>query len=81
MTAERLAADLAEFFGMDQAAAEEALADALRVESPPLSRLAVSFRAPWWRRRVQLRLFPRRYRLWMRREVLRQVADMRGNQS
>lgn len=57
---------------------DEAIAQALRGEANALRRFGVTFRAPWWRRRIQARIAPRRYRLWVQREALRQVDDLNG---
>lgn len=51
---------------------------ALRGDAPALARVGVSVRPPWWRRRVQARLAPRRYRLWVQRTALAQVRQATG---
>lgn len=43
----------------------------VRRQAKALSRLGVSIDQPWWRRRLQSRFAPRRYRLWVQFELLR----------
>jgi hypothetical protein len=53
----------------------EALRDALRGDHEPLSRIGVSVVIPWWRRRIQRYVAPRRFKLWVQRRIL---SDLDG---
>ena len=77
MTAEQLAQDMADFHGTSPVHTSEALAAALRGEVAGLRRFGVAIRPPWWRRRLQARLAPVRFRLWVQRETLRQIDAVR----
>jgi hypothetical protein len=72
------AQDLADAFGISRERTSEALAAALRGEVGSLRRFGVAIRPPWWRRRLQARLAPRRFRLWVQRETLRQIDLVAG---
>lgn len=67
------AQDLADAFGISRQRTSEALASALRGETSSLQRFGVLIRPPWWRRRLQARLAPSRFRVWVQRETLRQL--------
>lgn len=54
----------------------EAIGKALRGNVAALRRVGVSIRPPWWRRRIQARIQPRRFRLWVQRETLRQLDQL-----
>jgi hypothetical protein len=58
--------------------AARAVGHALRGDATALSRLGVAIpRPPRWRRWLQARLTPQRYRLWIQRQVLDQIEDDR----
>lgn len=56
----------------------EALRKALTVDAAALSRIGVTIRVPWWRRQVQRRVVPRRFRRWLQREALREADSFRA---
>lgn len=51
------------------------IAQALRGNPRALSRIGVAIRVPKWRRRLQARLMPRRYQLWLQRTLLAQLDE------
>lgn len=57
----------------------EALRTALLGNVPALSRMGVSIqRPPWWRRKLQAKVAPRRYRRWWQAQVLDQLDQAAG---
>lgn len=58
---------------------DEAIRSALRGDARALRRFGVLIRPPWWRRRIQARIAPRRFRLWVQGEALRQIEVAGGD--
>lgn len=53
----------------------QAVGAALRGDAQALARFGVTIpRPPWWRRKLQARLFPERYALHVQRQCMDQVA-------
>jgi len=53
----------------------EALRDALRGDHEPLARFGVSVVVPWWRRKIQRYVTPRRFKLWVQLRILEDLED------
>lgn len=46
------------------------LGNALRYDAAALKRMGIELRVPWWRRHIQARYWPDRYRLWVQLRLL-----------
>jgi hypothetical protein len=52
--------------------------DALRGDVEPIRRFGVLIQVPWWRKTLQRRVMPGRYRRWVQAETLRVIEEEAG---